>query len=160
MTVLTELEHLAARFAARTELWAPHREAARGGRHYVSLRRDDRLDVWAIFWLPGSDTGWHDHDVSSGVVHVLEGELEEHALRVRGDDGRRVVRAGEAWAFGPDHIHRVTCATARAASIHVYSPPLWRMGQYSVTPSGLLRRRSVSYAEELRPVEALSGAAA
>ena len=160
MTPLAELERLAAAVAGREALWAPHREAARGGRHYVSLQRDERLDVWAIFWLPDSDTGWHDHDVSSGAVRVVEGELEEHALRVRGDDGRRVVRAGEAWSFGPDHIHRVTCATPRATSIHVYSPPLWRMGQYSLTPSGLLRRRSVSYAEELRPAEPVSGAAA
>jgi hypothetical protein len=39
-------------------------------------------------------------------------------------------------------------------SIHAYSPPLWRMGSYVVEPDGTLRRQSISYAEELRPVEA------
>jgi hypothetical protein len=37
--------------------------------------------------------------------------------------------------------------------VHAYSPPLWRMGQYTLGPGGLLRRRSVSYADELRPVD-------
>ena len=40
-----------------------------------------------------------------------------------------------------------------AVSIHAYSPPLWRMGTYAVEPDGTLRRTSISYAEELRPVE-------
>jgi hypothetical protein len=39
-----------------------------------------------------------------------------------------------------------------AVSIHAYSPPLWRMGQYSISDSGVMRRWSVSYADELRPI--------
>jgi hypothetical protein len=42
---------------------------------------------------------------------------------------------------------------APAVSIHAYSPPLWRMGTYATGADGTLRRRSVSYAEELRPVD-------
>jgi hypothetical protein len=30
----------------------------------------------------------------------------------------------------------------------VYSPALWRMGYYDVDENGLLRRTSISYAEE------------
>ena len=45
-------------------------------------------------------------------------------------------------------------SAAPAVSIHAYSPPLWRMGAYSVAPDGTLRRESISYAEELRPVVA------
>jgi hypothetical protein len=41
-----------------------------------------------------------------------------------------------------------------AVSIHAYSPPLWRMGTYATGPDGSLRRASISYAEELRPVDA------
>jgi hypothetical protein len=41
-----------------------------------------------------------------------------------------------------------------AVSIHAYSPPLWRMGAYEVQHDGDLRRHSISYAEELRPLEA------
>ena len=39
-----------------------------------------------------------------------------------------------------------------AVTIHAYSPPLWRMGAYEVLPGGELRRHSLSYAEELRPL--------
>jgi hypothetical protein len=43
-------------------------------------------------------------------------------------------------------------------SIHAYSPPLWRLGQYSISPAGVMRRRSVSYAEELRPLDPMTAA--
>ena len=152
MTTPAELERVAAEYAALEELWTPHLDPHATERRFVSLHRDDRLDVWAIFWLPGNDTGWHDHDVSSGAVHVVEGALQEHVLRLGGSGRPRLVGPGTTWSFGPDHIHRVKCATPRATSIHAYSPPLWRLGQYSVTPRGVLRRLSVSYAEELRPV--------
>jgi len=42
-------------------------------------------------------------------------------------------------------------APARAPRPH--APPLWRMGAYLVEPDGALRRFSVSYAEELRPLD-------
>ena len=38
-------------------------------------------------------------------------------------------------------------------SIHAYSAPLWRMGQYAVDEDGALHRVSVTYADELRPLE-------
>jgi predicted metal-dependent enzyme (double-stranded beta helix superfamily) len=148
-----ELLRLTARIAARRELWAPHLDTSIGERTYASLHRDASVDVWAIFWLPENDTGWHDHDTSSGAVHVIEGELEEHALLVNQPERRRAHGAGASFAFGPSHIHRLTCAVPRAVSIHAYSPPLWRLGQYSVATDGALHRLSVSYADELRPLE-------
>ena len=46
-----------------------------------------------------------------------------------------------AYSFGPDHIHRLTGRDPGSVSVHAYSPPLWRMGQYTLGPGGLLRRR-------------------
>ena len=149
-----ELERIAATIAARAELWTPLVAPAADRRTYTSLHRDALLDVWAIFWLPDNDTGWHDHDTSSGAVHVVSGELEEHALLVAGAGRHRAHAAGATFSFGPSHIHRLTCAVPRAVSIHTYSPPLWRLGQYSVDGHGALHRQSVSYADELRPIDA------
>jgi predicted metal-dependent enzyme (double-stranded beta helix superfamily) len=149
-----ELARLAERVGARRELWVPHLDTSAGSRTYASLHRDASVDVWAIFWLPGNDTGWHDHDTSSGAVHVVDGELDEHALLVGAPERRRVHPAGRTFSFGPTHIHRLTCSVPRAISIHAYSPPLWRLGQYSVDGDGILHRTSVSYADELRPLEA------
>ncbi|MEA2294636.1 MAG: hypothetical protein QOE86_2275 [Solirubrobacteraceae bacterium] len=139
--------------AARRELWAPHLQPAAGRRTYASLHRDADLDLWAIFWVPDSDTGWHDHDTSSGAVHVIAGALEEHALLLGGAGRHRAHGAGASFSFGPSHIHRLTCEQPSAISIHAYSPPLWRLGQYSVDREGILHRQSVSYADELRPLE-------
>jgi hypothetical protein len=148
-----ELLALARGVGDRPELWAPQLDMTAGTRTYAALHRDASVDVWALFWVPEADTGWHDHDTSSGAVHVVEGELEEHLLRVGGVEGRTRHAAGSAFSFGPAHIHRLTCAMPRAVSIHAYSPPLWRLGQYSVDTEGVLHRLSVSYADELRPLD-------
>jgi hypothetical protein len=33
------------------------------------------VDVWLLCWTPENDTGWHEHDISSGTVAVVSGEL-------------------------------------------------------------------------------------
>jgi hypothetical protein len=148
-----ELLRLVESVALRRELWAPHLDVDATERTYAALHRDAYVDVWALFWLPENDTGWHDHDTSSGAVHVVEGALEEHALLLARPDRRTRHPGGASFAFGPSHIHRLTCAEPRAISIHAYSPPLWRLGQYSVDGEGALHRVSVSYADELRPLD-------
>ncbi len=63
------------------------------------------------------------------------------------------MQAGTTFSFGPDHIHRLNGAVHGSVSIHAYSPPLWRMGQYRIDAGGLLKRVSLSYADELRPID-------
>ena len=150
---LAALERLVARVADRPEVWEPHVDRAAPGRTYASLHRDARVDVWAILWRPGNDTGWHDHDVSSGAVWVVEGRLTEHELSLDAADRRRTYRCGEGFSFDPSRIHRLVCESACAISIHAYSAPLWRLGQYTVDAAGALRRVSVTYADELRPLD-------
>ncbi len=149
-----ELLALAASVAARPELWREHVAFADGTeRHYVCLHRDAHVDVWLLCWTPSNDTGWHDHDISSGAVVVTQGTLVEHNLAVGGPTVTTDITAGRGYSFGPDHIHRLTGRDAGSVSVHAYSPPLWRMGQYTVSDSGMLRRTSVSYADELRPLD-------
>jgi predicted metal-dependent enzyme (double-stranded beta helix superfamily) len=148
-----ELLELTASIAARPELWREHVAFDDDNRHYVSLHRDQHVDVWVLCWTPKNDTGWHDHDISSGAVAVVEGTLTEHNLAVHTPSVATDVSAGAVFCFGPDHIHRLTGRDAGSVSIHAYSPPLWRMGQYAVGANGVLRRTSVSYADELRPLD-------
>jgi hypothetical protein len=148
-----ELLELASSIAADPTIWREHVAFDDGKRHYVSLHRDAHVDVWVLCWTPQNDTGWHDHDISSGAVAVAEGTLVEHNLAVSVPSLATEVPAGQVYCFGPDHIHRLTGRDAGSVSIHAYSPPLWRMGQYAVGRSGILRRTSVSYADELRPLD-------
>ena len=69
----------------------------------------------------------------------------------------RVQERGDVFTFTAADIHRVRhVGEAPAVTIHAYSPPLWRMGAYEVLQDGALRRHSVSYAEELRPIDGAS----
>jgi predicted metal-dependent enzyme (double-stranded beta helix superfamily) len=148
-----ELQALVDELADQPERWR-HHVAFREQRHFVSLHRDEYLDVWLLCWSPGDDTGWHDHDISSGAVRVVRGAVRESIPRIEGKPVMRIVVEGASFSFGPDHIHRLAGENDLAISIHAYSPPLWRLGQYSIDRDGVMRRVSVSYADELRPLDA------
>jgi hypothetical protein len=148
-----ELEALVNKLAEQSGGWGEQVAFSGGERQFVSLYRDDYVDVWLLSWTAAGDTGWHDHDISSGAVRVVEGALTEASPRIGGDAAAHVVRAGTSFSFGPDHIHRLSGACPWALSIHAYSPPLWRLGQYSIDPDGVMSRSSISYADELRPLE-------
>jgi predicted metal-dependent enzyme (double-stranded beta helix superfamily) len=147
------LERVVTHVATNPHLWEPHIDRTAAQRMYSSLHRDSQVDVWAILWRPGSDTGWHDHDTSSGAVLVVEGALAEFELRLGASERRQEYRAGGCFSFDPSHIHRLVCETGSAVSIHAYSAPLWHLGQYTVDDDGALHRVSVTYADELRPLE-------
>lgn len=70
-----------------------------------------------------------------------------------GEPVKRVVPTGRSFTFGPNHVHRMGGSVDGSVSIHAYSPPLWRMGQYAIGRNGVIRRMSVSYADELRPMD-------
>ena len=153
-----ELLRLAATVASDPGLWGSDVAYDDEHRHYVCLHRDDHVDVWLLCWTPSNDTGWHDHDISSGAVAVVRGRLLEHNLAVGVPSFETAVDRGRVFSFGPDHIHRLTGVAPTtdpggAISVHTYSPPLRRLGQYVVDESGLLHRTSVSYTDELRAME-------
>ena len=135
-----ELLGLAASIAADPAALAGHIAFSDDKRHYVSLHRDTHVDVWLLCWTPQNDTGWHDHDISSGAVAVTQGTLTEHNLAIGTPSIETEIGAGSAYSFGPDHIHRLTGRDPGSVSVHAYSPPLWRMGQYTLGAGGQLRR--------------------
>jgi predicted metal-dependent enzyme (double-stranded beta helix superfamily) len=148
-----ELRALARDLRARPDLWSPlvHHEPEQ--RTYELLLHDERVMAWLICWMDDHDTGFHDHDVSSGAVAVVRGRVREQRLRLAREPVARTYAAGDVFDFAGSDIHRVSHAPGGpAVTIHVYSPPLWRMGAYVVEPDGNLLRQSMSYAEELRPL--------
>jgi hypothetical protein len=146
-----ELASLARDLAGRCDLWQPLVRHDPGARVYVQLHRDQHLDAWLICWMHDQDTGLHDHDVSSGAVTVIAGALAEECLVLgRGELDERRFGPGESFAFDASRIHQVRHVGAGpAVSLHLYSPPLWRMGYYEAGDDGRLNRRSASYAAEL-----------
>jgi predicted metal-dependent enzyme (double-stranded beta helix superfamily) len=148
-----ELQALVDDLATRPELWRDYLAFSEDKRHYVSLYRDEHVDVWLLCWTPANDTGWHDHDISSGAVRIVQGAVTESNPRLGGEHVVTVIAEGRSFCFGPEHIHRMSGERDGTVTIHAYSPPLWRLGQYAISPDGIMRRLSLSYAEELRPFD-------
>ena len=70
-----ELQVLVDDLADQPDRWREHVVFGGGQRHYVSLHRDEYVDVWLLCWTREDDTGWHDHDISSGAVRVVLGTV-------------------------------------------------------------------------------------
>jgi quercetin dioxygenase-like cupin family protein len=147
-----ELEAFVAEVADRPELWIDLVKHDATQRVYEELLSEEHVTAWLICWMDDQDTGFHDHDVSCGAVGVVSGAVREERLAIAGPPRERVVRAGSSFHFGAADIHRVRHAgDDPAVTIHVYSPPLLRMGAYVIGEDGVLARRAMSYTEELRP---------
>jgi hypothetical protein len=150
------LAELAAAVAGEQPLWKHLVHHDPDERYFAQLYRDPHVDVWLICWLDQQDTGYHDHDVSSGAVFVCSGVLAEDRFHFDGDRLRQLTRerpAGSVFDFDAAYIHRMRHAGGGpATSIHAYSPALWRMGYYERDTNGDLCRTSITYADEVGPV--------
>jgi predicted metal-dependent enzyme (double-stranded beta helix superfamily) len=149
----SELRRVAKGYAERPDLWRHLVRHDPTERTYEELHRDERHGIWLLCWMTDHDTGFHDHDVSAGAVAVVEGQVREDRLAIGRTPVTRTLGPGAVFDFQASDIHRVLHGGGGpAVTIHAYSPPLWRMGAYEIGSSGQLRRHSVSYAEELRPL--------
>jgi hypothetical protein len=149
-----ELQALVDDLAAHPERWAGHVVHDGGRRHHVRFLEDDHVEVWLICWSEDHDTGYHDHDVSAGAVHVVAGAVREERLVLgAGGPAVRMARAGESFTFTASDIHRVLHeGDVPAVTIHAYSPRLRRQGAYVIEPDGRLRRHAIDGEESLRPL--------
>ncbi len=149
-----QLSALAVALGAEPRFWSELVRHDPETRYFNHLYRDVNLDIWLICWLDAQDTGYHDHDLSSGAVYVVEGRLYEDYFG-RDPDGwirerTNVHHAGEAFRFDSSYIHGVRHAGGPpASSLHAYSPALWRMGHYEPDDRGAVRRMPITYADEL-----------
>ena len=152
----SELREIVGGLAADPGPWADRVRHDPAQRVFECLRLDEQVEIWLICWMPGHDTGFHDHDLSSGAVVVAQGAVVEERLRLGGPPDVRRYVPGDVFDFSPVDIHRVTHAgTTPATTLHAYSPPLRRMGAYEIHEAGRVRRHTQSADEELRPVAAV-----
>lgn len=146
-----ELQAFVIELAERPELWIDCVHHNTTQRLYTELLSDRHLTAWLICWMDEHDTGFHDHDISAGAVAVVSGSVREERLRIDGPPRDRALRAGDSFHFSAADIHRVRhTGVDPAVTLHVYSPPLLRMGAYVVDDDGVLARHPMSHREELR----------
>jgi predicted metal-dependent enzyme (double-stranded beta helix superfamily) len=136
-----ELAQIVRRVAGQPELWDSQVRYSAGERFYVRLEQGDGYEVWLLTWLPGQQTGFHDHGESSGAFLVVSGGLTETAVVTgKPEPLGRTLPPGTARLFGPHYVHDVrNDSTEPAVSIHAYSPPLSSMRRFEVAGDGALR---------------------
>ena len=79
-----ELRRIVTGLAADPSGWSHLVRHDPAQRVFECLRLDDQVEIWLICWMPGHDTGFHDHDLSSGAVVVAQGAVVEERLRLGG----------------------------------------------------------------------------
>jgi rhodanese-related sulfurtransferase/mannose-6-phosphate isomerase-like protein (cupin superfamily) len=135
-----ELADIASRFAS-TAGWLDRVRLRSEDRWYERLHQGPDYDIWAISWMPGQCTGFHDHGDSAGAFVVVTGTLEEH----RPGANPLAIQAGHSRAFNADYAHDVrNSSAAPAVSIHAYSPPLNEMNEYELDGNHLVLREHKS----------------
>jgi len=108
-------------------------------------------EAWLMCWMPGHDSGPHDHDISSGAVTVVEGELTEEQFGWDASTSPTAYGSGETFAFGPSDVHRVVhSGVAPTTAIHAYSPPLRSLGSYARGRHGELHRYPLDPSDEVK----------
>ncbi|HWF52378.1 MAG TPA: cysteine dioxygenase family protein [Solirubrobacteraceae bacterium] len=145
-----ELELFAAQLAATPERWQHLLPPSRGIRVYEQIWSEEDVNAWVICWHEDNDTGWHDHDESSGGIAVISGWVREERLVLGAEPRVRLLGPGETFTVPATAIHRVLHGGGGpAVTIHAYSPPLKRMGAYTIGPGGELEREALPPEAEL-----------
>ena len=136
-----ELERLSLDIVADAGLWQPLVIEDAHRRRYRLLYEDDRIDVWVLSWMGGQGTGFHDHDQSGVGLACAQGEVVERQMLLPNGATSMHMSAGVSRQGPPGYIHSVAHVEGHpAVTIHAYSPPLVRVGQYRVDDEGVLRR--------------------
>jgi hypothetical protein len=136
-----ELEAIAIAIRDRPELWEPLLYMDAHRRRYRLLYEDERTDIWVLSWMPGQSTGFHDHDVSDVGIAIARGMIVERQLQLPTGATALELRPGDTRQGPAGYIHSVAHGEGvPAVSIHCYSPPLMKVGQYRVDDGGVLRR--------------------
>jgi quercetin dioxygenase-like cupin family protein len=138
-----QLLDFAQRLAADPDNWQQYVRHDSEERTFELIWDDEDVNAWVLCWSEDHDTGFHDHDQSVAAIVALDGQVREDRLRLGGATRERVYGAGESFIVPPNAIHRVLHhGDAPAVTIHAYSPPLTRMGSYSVADDGDLLRQA------------------
>ena len=140
--------------ATDTAEWAHLVRHDPGQRVFAPLDAGPYAGAWLICWMPGHDTGFHDHDHSSGAVTVVAGQVREERIGADWQVAGTTYEAGEVFSFVAGDIHRMLhVGDEPAVSIHVYSPKLQIMGAYAFGTGGM-QRHLLGPDDELKPISA------
>ena len=137
---LARLTEDLARFDIDLDDMAEHVHFADQGYKRNPVRAAPGYGAWVLCWKNGQRSPIHDHKGSACVVRVLRGVLTETLFEVAPNGHvkaafSREFAEGSLCASEDGDIHQVSNLQAGDAvliTLHVYAPPLVRMGTYSL----------------------------
>src|SRR3954452_22301951 len=98
---------LALQLARDTHKWAHLVRHDPGQRVFAPLDAGPNAGAWLICWMPGHDTGFHDHDHSGGAVTVVAGQVREERIGSDWQVAGTTYRSGDVFTFASGGIHRM-----------------------------------------------------
>jgi len=150
MTVL-ELRDLTRSLGAARATWEHLVRHDSTQRVFERLPSPPGTEAWLTCWMPGHDSGRHDHDISSGAITVIKGQLTEERFAWDASTSPTAYGAGETFDFRPTDVHRVVhSGVAPTTAIHAYSPPLRGLGSYARGRHGELQRHPLDPGDEVK----------
>src|SRR4051812_21992323 len=96
---IPDLRELVAALSADTGRWQHLVRHDPAQRLFERVVEEPEVEAWLICWMPGHDTGFHDHDLSSGAVTVLTGSVLEERLGLGIEMSSRVYLPGSTFDF-------------------------------------------------------------
>jgi predicted metal-dependent enzyme (double-stranded beta helix superfamily) len=126
-------------------------DSARYVRHPLLLW--DEWEVMVIAWQSRQATPIHDHRGVLGGMAILSGSLLEERFktpRLAPElTDSRVRPEGDLSETGPTVLHRLIPQSSRAVSVHIYRPPLRKMGIWDARGLAEIRPSQFEVAEEV-----------
>ncbi len=131
-----------------------------------NLVREGPLDrMLVLCWLPGQFSPIHDHAGSTCAVKVIQGTVSETVYRPAEQGVLQHTNqwvAGDVFGGSDGDIHAVGNFAADETplvTLHVYSPPLTRMGLYSLVEGRLVSQSAAVVASTAAPIVAPTSSA-
>jgi DMSO/TMAO reductase YedYZ molybdopterin-dependent catalytic subunit len=138
---LAELRERLANLAVRIEDVADYVRFSDASYRRNLVRAGPWYNVWVMCWKNGQRSPVHDHAASACAVRVLRGTLTETRFALAPNGAVKAVgscdlEAGGVCVAQDAQMHQIAnlqAGNADLVTLHIYTPPLSRMGTYSLT---------------------------
>ena len=102
------------------------------------VSRNKYVDVIVISWDIYQNSGLHDHPSDGCIMHILQGNLEEDIYISDGNDlvpckTNKLVSGNTSFIQGKNGIHNIRNGNTKSVSLHVYSPPNYKINHYDIS---------------------------
>jgi cysteine dioxygenase len=99
------------------------------------VKRNDKLEIFIICWNNNQISGIHDHPSNGCILKVLQGELEEHYYNNVNNNVELInvnlcKENSIGYQEGKNGLHRIKNNDNKTISLHIYSPPNYKLSFY------------------------------